>query len=171
MLFCSLKWNILVNFQFCLDPFCISMMNMTFQLNILTNGMSITLVLVPHQLLTKSDEKKRYFLEKLKETFLGLGRSIKRWICLINLHALFDRKNSIYGALLNPFLLTFSFIIPFFLITLNGQIQRHVSNAHAINEPTKSCRHCQVAYFSIGTKRPKSSWKLPKMSRFNEQSN
>ena len=63
---------------------------MTFQLNILTNGMSITLVLVPHQLLTKSDEKKRYFLEKLKETFLGLGRSIKRWICLINLHALFD---------------------------------------------------------------------------------
>ena len=81
------------------------------------------------------------------------------------------RKNSIYGTLLNPFLLTFSFIIPFFLITLNGQMQRHVSNAHAINEPTKSCRHCQVAYFSIRTKRPKSSWKLPKMSRFNEQSN
>ena len=113
---------------------------------------------------TKSDEKKRYFLEKLKETFLGLGRSIKRWICLINLHALFDRKNSIYGALLNPFLLTFSFIIPFFLITLNGQIQRHVSNAHAINEPTKSCRHCQVAYFSIDTKKAKGSQKLPKMS-------
>ena len=119
--------------------------------------MEWALVLVPHQLLTKSDEKKRYFLEKLKETFLGLGRSIKRWICLINLHALFDRKNSIYGALLNPFLLTFSFIIPFFLITLNGQIQRHVSNAHAINEPTKSCRHCQVAYFSIDTKKAKGS--------------
>ena len=39
---------------------------MTFQLNILTNGMSITLVLVPHQLLTKSDEKKKVFFGEAK---------------------------------------------------------------------------------------------------------